>query len=354
MTDLTQMLIERILRLERRLASLERMEYTVGGSTPSSLTVKEEDGSPSVSSVTEIQVTNGTLTNDSTGVVSLAYAPSTQGVTNGNSHDHAGGDGAQVDHGGLGGLSDDDHTNYVHISTARTITAQHSFSPGTATAPFTLGANAQGQLVTGLNADKLDGSEATAFAVAAKGVTNGDSHDHAGGDGAQIDHGGLGGLSDDDHTGYLLANGTRSLSGDLTFTGGLKSYKNSTSYAVYGLRLLSSVLTSTSWDGDSFSSTSKTLIDLSAVFGAPAGIFAALCQVSIRDSGAGSTDCYLQLAADNDTYTGTYFYCFPANDRWVNYVYLVPCDANGDIYYSITASGSSTFDAYLQIVGYLI
>jgi len=35
------------------------------------------------------------------------------------------------------------------------------------------------------------------------GVTNGDSHDHSGGDGAQIDHGGLGGLTDDDHTGYL-------------------------------------------------------------------------------------------------------------------------------------------------------
>jgi len=27
------------------------------------------------------------------------------------------------------------------------------------------------------------------YAVAAKGVTNGDSHDHVGGDGAQIDHG---------------------------------------------------------------------------------------------------------------------------------------------------------------------
>jgi len=41
------------------------------------------------------------------------------------------------------------------------------------------------------------------FAVSAKGVTNGDSHDHVGGDGAQIDHGGLGGLADDDHTQYV-------------------------------------------------------------------------------------------------------------------------------------------------------
>jgi len=34
-------------------------------------------------------------------------------------------------------------------------------------------------------------------------VTNTDSHDHSGGDGAQIDHGGLAGLTDDDHTQYL-------------------------------------------------------------------------------------------------------------------------------------------------------
>lgn len=39
-------------------------------------------------------------------------------------------------------------------------------------------------------------------APAASGVTNGDSHDHSGGDGAQIDHGSLGGRTDDDHPIY--------------------------------------------------------------------------------------------------------------------------------------------------------
>ena len=48
----------------------------------------------------------------------------------------------------------------VSISTADTITAVHTFNPGTAGAPFTLGANATGQLVDGLNADKLDGQDA--------------------------------------------------------------------------------------------------------------------------------------------------------------------------------------------------
>ena len=52
------------------------------------------------------------------------------------------------------------------------------------------------------------------YAVSNKGVTNGDSHDHAGGDGSQVDHGGLGGNADDDHSQYLLAGGSRVLSAD--------------------------------------------------------------------------------------------------------------------------------------------
>lgn len=41
------------------------------------------------------------------------YAPAANGITGGDSHDHSGGDGAQIDHGGLAGLGDDDHTQYV-------------------------------------------------------------------------------------------------------------------------------------------------------------------------------------------------------------------------------------------------
>lgn len=76
------------------------------------------------------------------------------------------------DHGGLIGLADDDHAQYVHIDVPRTITAKHTFSPATAAAPFTLSANAQGQRVTGLNADLLDGLDSTAFVFnAALGTT---------------------------------------------------------------------------------------------------------------------------------------------------------------------------------------
>jgi phage baseplate assembly protein gpV len=44
------------------------------------------------------------------------YSSSSSGVTNGDSHDHSGGDGAQIDHGGLNGLSDDDHSQYVKLA----------------------------------------------------------------------------------------------------------------------------------------------------------------------------------------------------------------------------------------------
>lgn len=86
--------------------------------------------------------------------------------------------------------------------------------PGRTTLPFD-GAG------SGIDADLLDGQEAAAFAPAGQGVTNGNNHDHNGGDGAQIDHGGLAGLADDDHSQYLKADGTRAVTGDLRVSSGL-------------------------------------------------------------------------------------------------------------------------------------
>ena len=69
-------------------------------------------------------------------------------------------------HNLLSGLLADDHTQYLHNSTARTVTARHTFNPAAASSPFILGANATGQLVTGLNADLLDGLHSTSFQTA--------------------------------------------------------------------------------------------------------------------------------------------------------------------------------------------
>lgn len=76
---------------------------------------------------------------------------------------------AVMDHGRLSGLVDDDHGQYVHLASARTIAAQHTFSPPAAGAPFVLAANAQGQTVTGLKADQLNRT----VAVAGLGLSGG-------------------------------------------------------------------------------------------------------------------------------------------------------------------------------------
>ncbi|MCK5606281.1 hypothetical protein KAR91_30555, partial [Candidatus Pacearchaeota archaeon] len=46
-------------------------------------------------------------------------------------------------------------------------------------------------------------------------VTGGDDHDHVGGDGGQVDHGSLGGRTDDDHTIYALSDGSRAFTGEV-------------------------------------------------------------------------------------------------------------------------------------------
>ena len=51
--------------------------------------------------------------------------------------------------------------------------------------------NLDGVVDAAVEADTLDGNHAAAFAVAAKGVTGGDAHDHIGGDGAAITEGAL-------------------------------------------------------------------------------------------------------------------------------------------------------------------
>jgi len=59
----------------------------------------------------------------------------------------------------------DGHLQYVHKAIAREITVQHTFNP-LEVAPFLIGIKAAGKLIVGLNADLLDGLEATAFATA--------------------------------------------------------------------------------------------------------------------------------------------------------------------------------------------
>ena len=117
---------------------------------------------------------------------------------------------------------------------------------------------------------------------------------------------------------------------------------------------LTTPLTSTSWDGDARSTTAKTLIDLSAVFGVPAGVKAILVRMAARDSGSyANAGLYISLSPTNAA--GGPAILRPAgivNDVYTDGMFIVPCDANGDIYYQIVASGAGTLDGILQVWGY--
>ncbi|MDO8683474.1 MAG: hypothetical protein Q7N50_08335 [Armatimonadota bacterium] len=119
---------------------------------------------------------------------------------------------------------------------------------------------------------------------------------------------------------------------------------------------LTSPLTSTSWDGDSFSTTAPTLIDLSAVFGVPAGVKAVYLSVVINDSGSAATaDVNISFYPASGGIFAHVVYCGGiANDAMAAAQGIVPCDANGDVYYSITASGVGTLDVRIRIFGYWI
>jgi hypothetical protein len=143
--------------------------------------------------------------------------------------------------------------------------------------------------------------------------------------------------------------------GSLRYTGDLLPFRNSTAYTGYAFVPLQAPLTSTAWDGDAYSTTAKTIIDMSAVFGLPAGIKAVLASTAIRDSASAAGDCFLVLSPTNSALVGLLTDCSgQTNDSWERDVLIVPCDANGDIYYQIAASGASTMDVYLSFHGYWI
>lgn len=141
--------------------------------------------------------------------------------------------------------------------------------------------------------------------------------------------------------------------GGISYTGNLISRKGSSDFTGYIFVPLTAPLTSTSWDGDAFSTTGKTIIDLSAVFGAPAEIVAALVRVAIRDSASSTNDCVLFLSPTNVDVNGPAVNCTAIDDRFNRAELVVPC-VGGDFYYQIAASGASTFDVSLQIWGYWI
>lgn len=226
------------------------------------------------------------------------------------------------------------------------------------------------------------------------------------GEGGVTDHGNLTGLADNDHPQYLLTTGKAADADKLDGVDSTGFVNTSSAQTVEGIKTFSSIpvlpssnpttanqavrkgyadatylgitakaadadkldgldstafsrtvflttpLTSTAWDGDLFSTTSKTLIDLSTVFGAPAGIKAIIAEYSIKDSGSSNGSCRLVLSPNNSNMVGVHLMGSPTNNHYVTSNAIIPCDANGDIYYQIVASGTNTMTVYIQILGY--
>ena len=88
----------------------------------------------------------------------------------------------------------DPHTPYVKHSLA---TALNDFLIASGASVFVKKTLAEVKTILGLGSAAY--TESSDYAVAAKGVTNGDSHDHVGGDGAQISHTGLSNIGTNTH-----------------------------------------------------------------------------------------------------------------------------------------------------------
>ena len=110
---------------------------------------------------------------------------------------------------------------------------------------------------------------------------------------------------------------------------------------------------STSWDGDSYSTVSTgTSINLQSVFGAPSGVKAIYARITARDSATyPQTGLFFQIGSKLGVeHQITVF--VPGSDVRVSDTGICKVDADGNIYYKLTASGTNTMDCWIYIWGY--
>jgi len=213
------------------------------------------------------------------------------------------------------------------------ISINHPLSIGSTSASDAPIITSLATVVTNLNADMLDGNHSSDFALFATGVTNGNSHDHSGGDGAQINHKALSNIGTTTHADidtYIQDNGK--------------------------ITWLTTPLTSTSWDGDARSTTTATKIDMSSVFsGYPKDkVKAVLVRLACRDSATlGTTGLSIGIGP-SATYYNNVSTIAIGGDVVSSQTAWCSCDANGDIYFRVVASGTNTLDAWLEVWGYIV
>jgi hypothetical protein len=140
-----------------------------------------------------------------------------------------------------------------------------------------------------------------------------------------------------DDTGVSAKTKTLSVRADSLYVDGL---------SVAPMHYLTTPLTSTSWDGDSKTSANNGTIDLSAVFGVPAGVTAVLVRLSARST---SVTDYGLLGPSSGQPNALVARTQVAN-IYIDTMGIVPCDGSGDMYF--TASG--TVLTIIEIWGYAL
>jgi|GEM_PF-3212626 len=143
---------------------------------------------------------------------------------------------------------------------------------------------------------------------------------------------------------------------DIYFDGNLKSVKTSV-YDVYAFHPLTTPLSHTSFNGDSFSdvSTSTKIENTSWSSTIPAEAKALLLNIYVRDSGsAGEADAYFAVGPNATYWYALFVGCGGlVNDAMAHGGHTVPC-TDGDIYYRVAASGVDTLDVTMRCWGYWI
>jgi hypothetical protein len=116
-----------------------------------------------------------------------------------------------------------------------------------------------------------------------------------------------------------------------------------------GVVFLTTQLTSTSWDGDVKTSANNGTIDLSAVFGVPAGIKAVLCAMTVYST---TDQISLVLKPDSDASSAPPMNPHTIASKYAARAAWVPCDASGDVYFS--SSSASNTNVWLEVWGYAV
>ena len=104
--------------------------------------------------------------------------------------------------------------------------------------------------------------------------------------------------------------------------------------------------TSTSWDGDTKTTSDRAIVDLSTVFGVPAGIKAVLMSIQTQ---ADAVNEYIRFGP-NSTYNYALTCRTPVAGQIAHATGVVPCDSNGDIY--CFTSLTDVENVYVWIWGY--